>query len=238
MSAKNLEAIECDCKIKIVEKPCFQTIRKLISGLRFFPKTHDFFSYYERSSENTVKGAKLLCEMIENKDRRAELSKKLKDYEHIGDDITHEVINLLRDTFLTPFDRHDMYTLAKKLDDVLDIIYYVGNRLTRYNIEKMPGGVAELAGLLCKSTEELTKALTGLKDPKHHQNVLKHCVEINRLENEADEQVNFLIEELFSSRWESMEVIKIKELVENLEEAADKSEDVANIIEGIILKHT
>jgi uncharacterized protein Yka (UPF0111/DUF47 family) len=212
-------------------------MRKFISSLRFFPKTHDFFGYFERSIENTVNGAKLLCEMIEKRDGRAERLKLLKDYEHIGDKITHEVIDLLRETFLTPFDRMDMYTLSVKMDDILDIIYYIGNRLTRYNIEKMPPGVAALADIVRRSTIEISHAVSGLRNMKNSQTVLDHCVKINTFENEADDKVNLLIEELFGKRWEPIEVIKIKELVENLEAAADKCEDVANVMEGIILKH-
>lgn len=212
-------------------------MRNLISKLRFFPKTHDFFGYFERSIENIVKAAKLLCRMISNKDDRPELSKQMKDLEHVGDKITHEVIDLLRQTFLTPFDRHDMYTLAVALDDILDIIDYVGNRLTRYNVSEMPGEVSQLAHIVSRATEELSKALAALKNLKNSQKVLEHCIEVNRLENEADDMVNLIIEDLFGNKWEPIQVIKIKELAENLETAADKCEDVANVIEGIILKH-
>lgn len=212
-------------------------MRKIISSLRFFPKTHDFFGYFENSIKNTVLGAKTLCQMIENKDKRIDMLAELKEYEHANDKITHEVIDLLRQTFLTPFDRHDMYTLIVKLDDILDIIFYIGNRLTRYNVTETPSEITKLADIVKRSTEELSKALTGLKNLKNSQKILNHCIEINSLENEADEQVNCVVEELFSGRWDAIEVIKLKEIVENLEMAADKCEDVANIIEGIILKH-
>lgn len=218
-------------------KPPLPTMRKLISSLRFFPKTHDFFGYFEKSIQNTVDGAKTLCTMIADKERRAELAIELKECEHRGDKITHEVIDLLRETFLTPFDRGDMYTLMVKLDDILDIIWYVGNRMTRYNVERMPKEVAKMANIVMRSSQELSKAVAGLSNMKNSQKVLNHCVEINRLENEADEEVNHVIEELFSGAWNPMDVIKLKELVENLEACADKCEDVANVIEGIILKH-
>lgn len=221
-----------------VVKPQRSTMRKLISNLRFFPKTHDFFGYFEKSIMNTVAGAQMLCRMIDKKEERHKLLEQLKEHEHTGDKITHEVIDLLRETFLTPFDRSDMYLLTVKLDDILDIIFYIGNRMTRYNINEMPKEVTKLAKILLKSTEELSRALADLSNPKHTQKVLDHCVEINRLENEADEQVNHVVEELFGGGWEALDIIKIKELVENLEAAADKCEDVSNIIEGIILKHS
>lgn len=230
MNPENFETIEIKGRSLI-------TMRKIISNLRLFPKTHDFFGYFERGIENTVLGANLLCEMISKKDERPELVKQLKEYEHVGDKITHEVIDLLRQTFLTPFDRADMYMLAGKMDDILDIIYYIGNRLTRYNISDMPKEVPQLANIVLQSTLELARAMGGLRNLKNRQAVLNHCIEVNRLENEADEQINLVIEEIFSGKWDAIEVIKLKELVENLEAAADKSEDVANIIEGIILKH-
>ena len=233
-----MEKEAIDFNDKDFPKPPLPTMRKLISSLRLFPKTHDFFGYFEKSIDNTEKGAKILCQMIAKKEKRSELVLELKECEHSGDKITHEVIDLLRETFLTPFDRHDMYTLAVKLDDVLDIIYYIGNRMTRYNIDEMPGEVAQMADIVMRATKELSKAVNGLSNMKNSQKVLDRCVEINSLENEADEQTNHVIEELFSGKWDAMDVIKIKELVENLEACADKCEDVANIIEGIILKHS
>lgn len=219
-------------------KPPLPTMRKIIANLRFFPKTHDFFGYFEKSIKNTVEGVKILQKIVLNREKRLELVAELKDREHAGDKITHEVIDLLRETFLTPFDRHDMYTLAVKLDDILDIIYYIGNRMTRYNIEKMPKEVSKMTDIILCASEELAKAVAGLRNMKNSRKVLDHCVEINSLENEADDQMNHVIEELFSGEWGAMEVIKVKEMVENLEMCADKCEDVANIIEGIILKHS
>ncbi|MFH0799850.1 MAG: DUF47 family protein [Pseudomonadota bacterium] len=218
-------------------QPPFTALRKLISGLRLFPKTHDFFGYFERGSENTVSGAKILCRMIANRAERPVLLKELENHEHVGDRLTHEVIDLLRETFLTPFDRSDIHTLVVKMDDVLDIVYFIGNRMTRYDISEMPDELAELAEIILKSSEEIAKAIRGLRHLKNTQEILTACVEINRLENEADARMDSLIEGLFKDGWDPFEVIKLKELAENLEAAVDKCEDVANIIEGIILKH-
>lgn len=223
---------------KIIPSSPLASIRSFISRLRLFPKTHDFFGYFEKSSLNIVDGAKLLCRMIANKEERPELVRQLKDYEHVGDKITHDVIDLLHQTFLTPFDRSDIHTLVVKMDDILDIIYYIGNRLTRYRVSEMPNEVLELAKIVLRSTEEISKAVSGMKNLKNMQKVLNHCIEVNSLENEADEKTNAVIEKLFGNGWETLQVIKIKELIENLEAAADKCEDVANIIENILLKHT
>lgn len=223
---------------KLSEAP-LPVMRKLISNLRLFPKTHDFFSYFEKSISFTVEGAKLLQKCIaDSGPNRAELAKQIKDIEHECDKVTHEVIDLLRSTFLTPFDRSDMYLLIVKLDDVMDIINFVGNRVSRYHIKKMPEEMPRLAGVVLRATEELAKAIPCLANMKNSQKILNHCIEINRLENEADEQINNVIEVLFNDNFDALQVIMIKEIVENLEVAADKCEDVANIIEGIILKHS
>jgi len=214
-----------------------EVIRRLISKIRFFPKTHDFFSYFERSSRNILDGTKLLQRMIANKGEREELVHKLKDYEHVGDKITHDVVDLLHQTFLTPFDRSDIHTLVTKMDDILDIVYYVGKRMTIYDVSDMPEEVAQLADIVNQSAEEISKAIADLESLKNVKKVLNHCIEVNRLENEADEKMNVVIEKLFRNGWDPIEVIKLKEIVENLEAAEDKCEDVANIIENIILKH-
>ena len=225
---------------KMIEKNSsspLEALRRFISRIRFFPKTHDFFSYFERSSQNILEGTKLLCKMIANKDGREEMARQLKDYEHVGDKITHDVIDLLHQTFLTPFDRSDIHTLVVKMDDILDIVDYIGKRMTIYDVSEMPEEVAQLAEIVNQSAMEISKAIAGLESLKNTQKVLNHCIEVNRLENEADELMNTVIEKLFRNGWNPIEVIKLKEIVENLEAAEDKCEDVANIIENIILKH-
>jgi len=222
---------------KTIPSSPLKGLRKIISRLRIFPRTHNFFSNFQKSSENMVEGAQLLCRMIANKEERADLVKQLEICEHIGDKITHDVIDMLHQTFLTPFDRSDIHTLVVKMDDILDIVYFIGNRMTIYNVSEMPEEVAQLADIVYQSTKEIAKALAGLENMKNMQKVLNHCIEVNRLENEADEKVNIVIEKLFRNGWEAIQVMKLKELIENLEMAEDKCEDVANIIENIILKY-
>ena len=212
-------------------------VRKMISGLRLFPKSHDFFGYFQKSGENIVKGTKLLCRMIHEKENCATLAKELKEYELVGDKITHDVIDLLHHTFLTPFDRTDMHTLIVKMDDILDFAYYVGNRLAKYNVKEIPLEMKELADIVCASSEEVAKTVMDLKDLKNSRKILDRCILVKDLENRADDKINFAIERLFDGSYEPLEVIKCKELMEHLEAAADKCEDVANIIEGIILRH-
>lgn len=219
-----------------IKEPPFAPLRKMIERLRLFPQTHDFFSYFEKSSENVTRGARLLCTMIAKPEDRHSLVIQLKDLEHVGDRITYEVIDLVRETFLTPIDRTDIHMLAVRLDDVLDLVYYTGNRMTRYNVDRMPQQMSQLAELVCQSSIAVSKAINGLREMKKVQNILDHCGEVNRLEKVADEATNAAIEELFNGNWDPFQVIKLKELIEHLEAAVDKCEDVANIVEGIILK--
>lgn len=212
-------------------------VRNIISKFRLFPKTPDFFAYFEKSSENIVNGTRLLCRMIEDKEERPALLELLKDYEHIGDHVTHEVIDLLHQTFLTPFDRMDIHALIVKMDDILDITYYVGNRMTRYNITDVPEELGQLAEIVHSASGEIAKAVSLLRHLKNAPKILAHCVEVNRLENDADEKVNTVVEKLFGNHCDPYQLIKVKELVENLEAATDKCEDVANLLEGIILRN-
>lgn len=218
-------------------KPPLQFVRNIISKLKFFPKMPDFFCYFEKSSENIVNGTRLLCQMIKQKDERASLLEVLKDYEHIGDHITHDVIDLLHHTFLTPFDRVDIHKLITKMDDILDISFYVGNRMTRYHMTEVPDEVLQLAEITHTASKEIAKAVSYLRHLKNTKQILTHCIEVNRLENEADEIINSMIERLFNDGTDPFQLIKVKEIIENLELATDKCEDVADIIEGIILRN-
>jgi len=214
------------------------SVRKAISSLRLFPKSHDFFGFYQKSGENIVRGTRLLCKILAEKNGRAELTKQLKEIEQQGDTITHDVIDLLHHTFLTPFDRSDMHLLIVKMDDILDFAYYVGNRFTRYRVEEVPSEMKMLAEIVARAAEEIAQAVLDLKDLKNSHKILERCLKIKNLENDADEKMNAAIELIFGREWgDPLEVMKLKELMENLEAATDKCEDVANIIEGIILKH-
>lgn len=213
-------------------------LRSFISKIRFFPKTHDFFIYFENSSEQVLRGARLLRKMIDTpKEGRSPLLKELKDIEHDGDKITHETIDLVRSTFLTPFDRTDIHSLTVELDDILDVIYHIGNRLTRYGIIEVPTELKQLCDFGLLACEEIQKAIKELRNTKNTVKIIGHCREVSRIEKQADDMLNVALEMLFSNQFDPFEVIKLKELGESLETATDKCKNVANIIEGIILKH-
>jgi hypothetical protein len=153
--------------------------------------------------------------------------------EHRGDEMTHRILIKLNQTFITPFDREDIHLLASSLDDVLDFIFTAGDRLLTYKITQPSPSAKVLAAIILRQTEELGKAFAQLNKGTH---VLEHCVEVNRLENEADQVSRDAIGRLFDGELDPITLIKLKELLEALEQASDKAEDVADVLETIILK--
>ena len=201
--------------------------------VRFIPHETKFFDLFEDMASNVTEGARLLRAVLQNFDNVEQEVQKIKDIEHRGDDMTHALLVKLNQTFITPFDREDIHRLASSLDDVLDFVNAAGQRLVLYKIRSDPGSAAVLAGLIVRQSEELTKAVSLLEKNKH---VLEHCVEINRLEDEADRVCREAIAHLFDHEKDPITLIKSKELYEVLEMATDKAEDAANVLEAVVLK--
>ncbi len=201
--------------------------------VRLVPRETKFFDMFAEVSANLTQGARLMVEMLHDfKDIPGQVQ-KLKDIEHRGDEMTHAIITKLNQTFITPFDREDIHKLASSLDDVLDFLNSAGDRLVLYKIQSAPPEAETLAGLVVKQCEELEKAVKNLEK---HDHVLEHCVEINRLENEADTVSRRAIGRLFEHERDPIALIKLKELYEVLETATDKAEDAANVLESVVVK--
>jgi len=202
--------------------------------VRLVPRETKFFDMFSEVSANLTQGARLMVEILHDfKDIPARVQ-KLKDIEHRGDEMTHAIITKLNQTFITPFDREDIHKLASSLDDVLDYLNSAGDRLVLYKIEGAPPEAEKLAELVVKQCEELHSAVKNLE--KHDHVVLQHCVEVNRLENEADTVSRRAIGRLFDHERDPIALIKLKELYEVLETATDKAEDAANVLESVVLK--
>jgi uncharacterized protein len=202
---------------------------------RLIPRETKFFDLFAELSSNLTEGAKLLCRMLENPQDLNAQAEQMQAIEHKGDKATHAIITKLNQTFITPFDREDIYRLASSLDDVLDFMNAAAVRLVMYKITQPPAVSAELAGLIVSQTEELALGVSLLERNGH---VLKHCDEVNRLEDVADDISRKAIADLFEQETDPIQLIKIKELYEVLETATDKAEDAANVIEAIVLKST
>jgi predicted phosphate transport protein (TIGR00153 family) len=200
----------------------------------FLPKEVRFYDEFERQSANIVRAAELLRELIHDfADARAK-AYTIKHVEHEGDQITHGIVKRLNTTFITPLDREDIYALAARLDDVLDYIEAAGERLVVYRIKAPTSACRAMADVIVRiaaATDHAVKCLRTL-DPEYHV----HIMEVNRLENEADALLRDSLVALFEENADPIDVIKWKEIYETLEIVTDRCEDVANVIEGIILK--
>lgn len=202
----------------------------------FLPKKVDFLDLFDRASANIVQGVILFRELLEDPANFPAKVERLKELEHEGDRITHEALAKLNATFITPFDREDIHSLATRLDDILDSADAAAQRLVVYHITQVPRQLKSLADLLVTSAEEVHKAVVVLHDSKKHKEAMVACVEINRLENVADVLHREALGELFANTPNAIEVLKLKDLYAFLEDATDRCEDVANTIETIILK--
>jgi uncharacterized protein len=202
--------------------------------VRLIPRDTKFFELFADMASNLGEGARLLQKTLADFKEVEDRVRQLKVLEHRGDEMTHEILTKLNQTFITPFDREDIYRLASSLDDVLDFIYAAGVRLVMYKITSAPEAASQLAGILVIQADQLAEALSQLE--KKHDHVLQNCVEINRLENEADQVARAAIGVLFDKEKDPISLIKLKELYEVLETATDKAEDAANVLEAVVLK--
>jgi uncharacterized protein len=198
------------------------------------PKEVRFFEQFEQQAANIKRAAGLLHELIYNfADARAK-AHAIKEVEHEGDVITHDIVKRLNTTFITPIDREDIYALASRLDDVLDFIEDAGTRLVVYRIKEPTSDCRAFADVIVRiadATDRAVKCLRTLEAGYH-----AHAVEVNRLENEADALLRDSLVVLFEENPDPIDVIKWKEIYETLETVTDRCEDVANVIESIILK--
>ena len=201
--------------------------------MRLIPREQKFFKMFADVAANLIQGATLLQEILKTPSGDPGRIAQLQEIEHRGDEMTHTIIRMLNQTFITPFDREDIHRLTSSLDDVLDFVNAAATRMTLYRITNPPPAAAEIAGFIVTQSQELSIAVSLLDD---NQQLLEHCVEVNRLENEADRVSRKAIAELFDHEKDPIQLIKIKELYEVLETATDKAEDAANVLEAVALK--
>jgi predicted phosphate transport protein (TIGR00153 family) len=209
----------------------------LILKLPFIPREEKFFDLFQDSAENMVKAAHSLKEMINKWEHVEGKVAEITELEHKGDTITHEIMSRLNRTFVTPFDREDIVQLAHVLDDVTDFIHSAADAMLLYKVERPGERAKELADIIVQATEEIEKVLPQLKKRIILSSVLKRCVEINRLENLADRVYRSAIAELFDDSTDMAHIIKWREIYAHMESATDRCEDVADVLEGVAIKH-
>jgi predicted phosphate transport protein (TIGR00153 family) len=202
--------------------------------LRILPKRDKFFDLFEEVSKNIVKAAESLKDLAYNFDLLKEKADQITEAEHEGDRITHQILSDLNTTFITPIDHEDIYELAINLDDVIDLIKGVSERILFYKISQPTQGAIKFSDIVLKSAQELDNIISLLR--KFDKKLHIHCVELHRLENEADVILHESIAEVFETH-DPIEVIKWKEIYDTLELITDKCEDIADMIESIVMKH-
>lgn len=205
--------------------------------MRLIPREEKFFDRFEELADKIEEGGKLFLNILENYEHSEGRLARLKEIEHEADNITHEIYQKMHRTFLTPFDREDIYALANKLDSILDMIEASAIRMSLYKIKVPAPELKEQARILNKSIAIIKKIVHALRNKKNSKMILDACVEINTLENEGDSVLREAMVRLFEREQDAKELIKWKEIFERIEEATDICEDVSNIVEGIVLKH-
>lgn len=201
------------------------------------PKEYGFFEIFDKHAATLVEGSEILVEMLENFTDIPVKARKLKEAEHRADEITHNTLEMLHKTFITPIDRDQIHQLISNMDDVIDYIDGAARRLIIYGVTEIPPDLVELAKILHRSTLEVQKAVGSLKNLKNAKNIMASCIEINKLENDGDSVRDAAIAKLFKEEKDAIKVLVWKEIYEGVETAIDRCEDVANIIEGVVLEN-
>jgi predicted phosphate transport protein (TIGR00153 family) len=207
---------------------------------RLMPREGRFFNLFDNHAKHIVDGALALADVLrqyENQKEREAGIKVIEDAEHAADRITHETVQLLHTTFVTPFDRDDIHRLISRMDDVLDLIQDTGESLVLYDIQKITPEAIQLAELLRRCAEHVQSAVGLMASMADAPAILKICQEIDRLESEADKVMRGAISQLFRTETDTRQVIKLKAVYESLESATDKCQDVANVIESVVLEN-
>jgi predicted phosphate transport protein (TIGR00153 family) len=201
---------------------------------RLIPREEKFFTDFQALGDELKRGSALLEQMLEPSHPVWDKADEIKEVEHKCDFLTHGIIQRLNRTFVTPLDREDIHALARSLDDVMDSIDAAATLIRLYRLEDIRFGARELAQIITASTHQVRLALDALEQ---HKGILGHAVEINRLENEADRVHQQAVSRLFEDEQNPMLVMKWKEALDFLEDASDRCEDVANVLEGVMVKH-
>ena len=201
------------------------------------PQDKVFFDLFDRMAETVVTAADLLVEFVENFENVKEQCYRMKQLEHQGDDITHQIYEQLNRTFITPLEPEEISRLASALDDILDYIDGTVQQMYGYGITETDDSMVELAKLIQLSVIEIEKAVNSIRSIKDPGLIEERCIEVNRLENIADNVLGHAIMDLFKTK-DAITIIKLKDIYENLEIATDKCEDVANVLSDIAIRHT
>lgn len=209
--------------------------------LKFFqPKDKTFYPLFGKAADNIVHISNLLLHCVKESDteKREGIIKEIEHAEHIGDEITHEIMNNLNTVFITPFDREDIHYLASTIDDVADHVKDAALRIKLYKPNNVPSAVIKMAELISEGAVKVKAAIEELRDMRNVEKLRKMIIEINNVENQSDAIFELALTDLFANEKDPIEIIKIKDIIAKMESASDRCEDIANVIESIIVKTT
>ena len=204
-------------------------------AFRFRPVDASFYDLFAEAAQHLVVGAGLLAEMMGDGAEREVVAKQMREAEHAADETTHAIVRRVNSTFVTPFDREDIYNLASGLDDVMDMMDEAVDLILLYEVGHLPGELSNQVEVLQRCAELTSSAMPRLQAMK---DLDEYWIEINRLENTGDKSYRQILASLFSGKYEALEVMKLKDIVESLEGAIDAFEKVANIVEQIAVKES
>lgn len=204
---------------------------------RFLPRRTDFFDFFEEHARLTAQGIRAFVALTVDGADMADGARHIKAIESQCDSVTHRCIEALHTTFITPIERDSIYQLITVMDDIIDIVEATSERIVLYELRQMRLEVAAMGDVLVRCMQEIEKAVGALRSMKHSAAILRACVSINELENEADTLLRSALARLFREEKDPLTIIKWKEIFEYLEDASDRCEDVAQIIEGVVLEH-
>ena len=206
--------------------------------MNLLPRETCFFDFFEAHAAKTVEGCELFVQLARGVEDVPGMCAKIKEVESACDQVTHDTVASLHRVFITPLDRNDIHRLISKMDDIMDLVEGAARSIDIYQIRQPSAELATMAATLLASARKVHEAVKGLRDLKHAPAILECCVEINRLENESDRQLSDAISHLLQATKDPITVIKWKEVFEAVEMATDSCEDVANVIEGVVMENS
>ncbi len=204
---------------------------------RFLPRETSFFDFFEEHARLTSEGIREFAALVSEGSNIAAKAKRIKEIEHETDVVTHRCVEALHKTFITPFERDHIYNLITRMDDIMDNVEATAERIVLYDLTVMRAEIADMADVLVRCAAQVELAVHALRNPTRAAPILQICVEINQLENEGDAILRIALARIFKEEKDPLTVMKWKEIFEYLESATDRCEDVAQIIEGVVLEH-
>jgi uncharacterized protein Yka (UPF0111/DUF47 family) len=203
---------------------------------RLIPQEYDFFSYFDKAADHAVTAARLLLRLTENYGDADLIAREMSAVEHACDEVAHVTMDRLNKTFVTPLDREDIHAMILQIDDVVDTTNAAASSMAFFGVVKPTQYAVNLAKQILRGSEKLAEAVRGLRAHKQYDQVMRDCIAIHEVENAADDILHDALAELFATEKDPVLIIKWKDIYETMEDVTDRQEDVANVMQGIIVK--